>query len=376
MKEYSSQVKTVQTIGLDLGDRYSFYVVLDEGGQVVEEGRVRTRQQDLQKQFSSFGPSRVALEAGGQSAWISRLLRTLNHEVLVAQPRNWKALWGGATKTDQVDAECLARMARVEPKLLRPIRHREEQRQRDLVVVRGRDQLVGARSKLINSVRGQLKQFGLRMGSMSTEVFARRVGPQLPQDLKSGLGPLVATIAELNDRIRQLDGEIERLCQEEYPETQRLRQIRGVGPITALTFVLVLEDPAEFGHNRDVGPYLGLTPKKHQSGDSDPQLGISKRGNGMLRRLLVQAAHYILGPFAQDSDLRRQGEKLASRGGEERQETGGRGDRPQARGGAPAVVAQWAGVSTLVQRAAAGGRLGLSASTPGELIRRLKKESF
>ena len=159
MKEYSSQVKTVQTIGLDLGDRYSFYVVLDEGGQVVEEGRVRTRQQDLQKQFSSFGPSRVALEAGGQSAWISRLLRTLNHEVLVAQPRNWKALWGGATKTDQVDAECLARMARVEPKLLRPIRHREEQRQRDLVVVRGRDQLVGARSKLINSVRGQLKQF-------------------------------------------------------------------------------------------------------------------------------------------------------------------------------------------------------------------------
>ena len=261
MKEYSSQVKTVQTIGLDLGDRYSFYVVLDEGGQVVEEGRVRTRQQDLQKQFSSFGPSRVALEAGGQSAWISRLLRTLNHEVLVAQPRNWKALWGGATKTDQVDAECLARMARVEPKLLRPIRHREEQRQRDLVVVRGRDQLVGARSKLINSVRGQLKQFGLRMGSMSTEVFARRVGPQLPQDLKSGLGPLVATIAELNDRIRQLDGEIERLCQEEYPETQRLRQIRGVGPITALTFVLVLEDPAEFGHNRDVGPYLGAAQK-------------------------------------------------------------------------------------------------------------------
>ena len=145
-----------------------------------------------------------------------------------------------------------------------------------------------------------------------------------------------------------------------------------VGPITALTFVLVLEDPAEFGHNRDVGPYL-VTPKKHQSGDSDPQLGISKRGNGMLRRLLVQAAHYILGPFAQDSDLR-PGRETASRGGKSAKKRAV--VRPQARGGAPAVVAQWAGVSTLVQRAAAGGRLGLSASTPGELIRRLKKESF
>ena len=315
MQEYSSLVKTVQTIGLDVGDRCSFYVVLDGEGQVVEEGRVRTRQQDLQKQFSAWGPSRVALEAGGQSAWISRLLRTLNHEVLVAQARNWKALWGGACKTDQVDAECLARMARVEPKLLRPIRHREEQRQRDLVVVRGRDQLVGARSKLINSVRGQLKQFGLRLGGISTDVFGRRVGPQIPKELKSGLGPLVASIAELTDRIHQLDREVERWCGEDYPETKRLRQIRGVGPITALTFVLVLEDPQEFRHNRAVGPYLGLTPKKHQSGDSDPQLGISKRGNGMLRRLLVQAAHYILGAFGKDSDLRRQGEKLASRGG-------------------------------------------------------------
>ncbi len=315
MQKYSSLVKTVQTIGLDVGDESSVYVVLDGEGEVIEQGRVRTRQPALQKQFSKWQASRVALEVCGQSAWMSRLLKTLGHEVVVAQARSWKQLWAQSCKTDEIDAECLARVARVDPKLLSPIRHRQEVRQKDLAVLGSRAQLVEVRTKLINTVRGHLKQFGQALEKMSTESFARRVGPQIPKELKPALGPVVAIIAETNDRIRKLDAEVERLCRERYPETELLRQVRGVGATTALAFVLIVEDPQYFKRNRDVGPYLGLTPRQHQSGASDPELGISKRGNGMLRRLLVQAAHYIVGRFGEDSDLQRQGHKLAERGG-------------------------------------------------------------
>jgi transposase len=93
-----------------------------------------------------------------------------------------------------------------------------------------------------------------------------------------------------------------------------LRQVEGVGPLTALTFVLTLEDPYRFEKSRSVGAYLGLVPASDKSGDRDPQRRISKEGDEMLRKLLVGSAHYILGPFGGDSDLRRHGEKIASRG--------------------------------------------------------------
>lgn len=316
MAKYSSQVKTVQTIGLDVGDRQSVYVVLDGEGQVIEEGRVATRQRALEEQFSQWPGSRVVLEVCGQSAWMSRLLSGLGHEVLVARARNLKKLWGEACSTDRVEAECLARMGRVEPKLLKPIRHRAQETQEDLVLLRGREQLVRARTRLVNAVRGQMKQFGRPLARVSTAAFARRVGAQIPGELKAGLGPLVAVIAHLSEQIRELDGKIERLGQEKYPQTQLLRQIPGVGAVTALAFVLVVESPQHFARNRQVGAYLGLTPGKDQSGDQDPELGISKAGNGMLRRLLVQSAHYVLGPFGADSDLKRWGEQLVGRGGQ------------------------------------------------------------
>ena len=100
-----------------------------------------------------------------------------------------------------------------------------------------------------------------------------------------------------------------------YPETLTLREITGVGPVTALAYVLTLEDPTRFNKSRDVGPYLGLTPKRDQSGKTDKALSISKAGNTYLRRLLVGSAHYILGPFGPDCDLRRYGTRIASRGG-------------------------------------------------------------
>jgi transposase len=124
-----------------------------------------------------------------------------------------------------------------------------------------------------------------------------------------------AEIGSLTERVRQYDRKLEAVSKEHYPETELLRQVEGVGPLTALTFVLTLEDPYRFEKSRSVGAYLGLVPARDQSGDRDPQKRISKEGDQRLRKLLVSGAHYILGPFGSDSDLRRHGEKIASRGG-------------------------------------------------------------
>ena len=129
----------------------------------------------------------------------------------------------------------------------------------------------------------------------------------------SALLPLVEAIGELTVRIAAAGREVEALC-EAHPETAALRQVSGVGPITALTFVLTIENPGRFPQNREVGAYLGLVPRQRDSGERAPQLGIGKSGDAGLRRLLVQAAHYILGPFGPDSDLRRWGERYAGTG--------------------------------------------------------------
>jgi transposase len=144
--------------------------------------------------------------------------------------------------------------------------------------------------------------------------FHKKVVEHIPEALWLAIEPLLETIGSLTERIREYDRQLETISKEYYPETDLLRQVEGVGALTALTFVLTLEDPERFAKSRSVGAYLGLVPARDQSGDRDPQRRISKEGDEMLRKLLVGSAHYILGPFGSDSDLRRHGEKIASRG--------------------------------------------------------------
>ena len=145
--------------------------------------------------------------------------------------------------------------------------------------------------------------------------FHKRASEHIPEALLAALGPILEQIGSLTERIRQYDRQLEAISKEHCPETDLLRRVEGIGPLTALTFVLTLEDPHRFEKSRSVGAYLGLVPATDRSGDSDPQKRISKEGDQMLRKLLVSSAHYILGPFGSDSDLRRHGEKIASRGG-------------------------------------------------------------
>jgi transposase len=255
------------------------------------------------------------MEVGAHSRWASHLLTELGHDVLVANARKLRAIYHNPRKSDRADAETLARLGRLDPTLLSPIHHRSPQAQADLAVLRSRDAIVRCRTLLINHARDIVKASGSRLPSCSADSFAHKTAPHIPDPLRPALAPILDTIASLTKQIRAYDRQIATLCQENYPETRQLRSIDGVGPLTSLAFLLTLESPERFTRSRDVGAALGLVPKRDQSGDRDPQLRITKTGDGYMRRLLVGSAQYILGPFGPDCDLRRWGLKLAERGG-------------------------------------------------------------
>jgi transposase len=304
------------TVGIDLGDRHSHLCVLETAsGEVLEEGRVPTSPKGFERRFSGRERMRIAIEAGTHSPWVSRLLEGCGHEVLVANARRLRLIYADGRKTDEIDAQKLARLARLDPELLAPLRHRGEDAQVDLTLIHARDALVATRTKLVNHVRATVKSLGHRLPSCSAQGFPKKVAEHLPEPLRPALEPILQTIGSLTAQIREYDRKIEAVARGRYPQTKLLRRVKGVGPITALAFVLTLEDPYRFRDSRSVGAYLGLVPSRDQSGDRDPQQHISKRGDEMLRRLLVSCAHYILGPFGEDSDLRRHGEKIASSGG-------------------------------------------------------------
>jgi transposase len=305
------------TAGLDLGDKYSYLCLIDtDSGEVIEEGRLRTTPEALRRRFASERPPmRIALETGTHSPWVSRLLEGLGHEVLVANARKLRLIYSNKRKTDEVDAENLARLARVDPKLLYPLKHRGEDSQAHMAIIRSRQALVDCRTQLVNHVRGAVKSFGARLPKCPARSFHKRAPEHIPEALMPALKPLLEQIGSLTERIRQYERQLETISKEHYPETDLLRQVEGIGPLTALTFVLTLEDPYRFEKSRSVGAYLGLVPATDRSGERDPQRRISKEGDEMLRKLLVGSAHYILGPFGSDSDLRRHGEKIAARGG-------------------------------------------------------------
>jgi transposase len=311
----SEQLK--MTAGLDLGDKYSYLCLLDtQSGEIMEEGRLRTTPESLRRRFASERPPmRIAIEAGTHSPWVSRVLEECGHEVLVANARKLRLIYANKRKTDEVDAENLARLARLDPKLLYPLKHRGEDSQAHMTIIRSREALVGCRTQLVNHVRGAVKSFGGRLPKCPARSFHKRAAEHVPEALWPALGPILEQIASLTERIRDYDRKLQTISKEHYPETALLRQVEGIGALTALTFVLSLDDPYRFERSRCVGAYLGLVPATGQSGDRDPQRRISKEGDEMLSKLLVGSAHYILGPFGQDSDLRRHGEKIASRGG-------------------------------------------------------------
>src|SRR5947209_15248125 len=303
------------TIGLDLGDRSSWYLDLDEQGELLVEQKVATTPKAMKEVFGAMPRSRIALETGMHSPWVSRLLSELGQEVIVAHARNVRLIGESRKKDDRLDAQALARWARIDPELLCPVKHRSAKAQADLTLIRARAGLVRARTALVNTARGLAKSYGERLRGCNVRNMNPEKADELSPELQAALQPLLAGIESLSERIREYNERIEKLAQGGYPQVALLKQVKGVGTLIALTFLLTLEDPHRFRKSRDVGCYLGLQPGRRNSGQSEPQMHISKEGDPYLRTLLVQGAQHILGPFGIDCDLRRWGLKLAERGG-------------------------------------------------------------
>ncbi|MEP6961445.1 MAG: IS110 family transposase [Acidobacteriota bacterium] len=311
----SKKAAEPNTIGMDLGDKSSRYCVLDSSGEVRLEAAVATTRPGLQGAFGKMSRCRIAMEVGTHSPWVSRLLKQFGHEVIVANARQVRLISESSRKNDRLDARMLARMARVDLGLLRPIQHRSESAQGHLLTIHVRAVLVKTRTALVNAARGFSKAFGERLDGCAAESLKVALLDGLPEELRQALRPLVEQVEALTQQIKQHDTKIEQIAREHCPETALLKQVSGVGTLIAATFVLTVEDRERFQKSRDVGCYVGLRPKQSQSGAADPQLRITKEGDRYLRSLLVQGAHYILGWRGPDTDLRRWGLRLCARGG-------------------------------------------------------------
>jgi len=303
------------TIGLDLGDRSSAYCVLNDAGEIVLERKLATSPKAMTEIFGKMARCRMAMETGTHSPWVSRLLTALGHEVIVGHAQRVWLITKSRRKDDRLDARKLARLARIDPELLSPVKHRSVQAQLHLTEIRARAGLVSARTALVNGARGLVKSYGERLRKCDTRQFRREATGGLSTGLRDALEPLLREIESLNDRIQEYDRRIERMAKVTYPEASLLKQVKGVGDLIATTYVLTMEDPHRFRKSRDAGCFVGLQPGRRNSGDSEPQMHISKEGDEYLRTLLVQGAHSILGPFGEDSDLQRWGRKLSERGG-------------------------------------------------------------
>jgi transposase len=303
------------TIGMDLGDKSSRCCALSGDGEVLFERTIATTKKGMAQLFGALARCRVALEVGSHSPWVSRLLTNLGHEVIVANARQVQLITQSTRKDDKLDARTLARLARVDPQLLHPIRHRSEQAQLDLTRIRVRAALIEARTALVNTARGLAKALGERVPKCAAAYLTVDEIGALPEGVRGVLEPVLQQVESLSEQIQVCDRELEQIARTHYPETELLQQVSGVGTLIALTFVLTLEDPQRFRRSREAGCYVGLRPTRRDSGESRPQLGISKEGDVYLRKLLVQGAHCILKQRSPDTDLKRWGLQLAARGG-------------------------------------------------------------
>lgn len=307
--------RVYSSVGIDLGDEYGYYVCLGADGEVVARGQVRMTREAMRKQWSRVRPTRIAIEAGAQSRWVSEELEALGHEVIVANPRQLKLISASVSKSDPADAYLLARLARADVGLLAPVRHRGTKQQLTLVLIRARALLVEQRVALMHSVRGMAKSFGVRVPRIGSERAVERAAEALPEELRAALAGVLGMMVALSEQIEAYDERIEQEARTRYPETARLAEVPGVGVLTALSFVVTLGEAGRFSKSRDVGGYLGLRPRQRQSGASNPQLNITKTGDRYLRKLLVQSAHCVLRRYAPDTAVRQWGLRLCERGG-------------------------------------------------------------
>lgn len=308
-------MKKVSVIGMDMGDKNHKAVGLAEDGEIVDRTEVLCTPEAVRAYLKRHSGVLLAIETGTHCRWVARIALELGHEVLVGNARKLRMIWESSRKNDWRDAEMLAKVARTDRSLLAPVRLRGDGDQELMRLVKSRDLLVRNRTGIVNQIRGFCKSDGFRLPKCSSESFVR-MELKVPASVREVSKPLFAMLKELNKKIGLYDTmTADAVMRLHGDEAALLESIGGVGPVTVAAFLAAIGDPATFGSARDAGSYFGLVPKQDQSGQTDKQLRITKEGNEIVRRLLVTASNYIMGPFGKDSDLRRHGLKIAERGG-------------------------------------------------------------
>ena len=277
----------------------------------MTEGVVATKAEAIVEAFQGCGGNVMVMETGTHSRWVAQLLQLMGHEVIVANARKLKLISENNQKSDRVDAAAIVGVGMYERGLAAPGVSAEPGNALRSAggAVRGK-RWWRQRTGLINHVRGTVKSFGCRIRKCGAEKLRGGGAGRDPGGVAASVSGVLETLEEIDEQIYRYDCQIEHLCRRNIRRREWLLQVNGVGPVTALTYVLTIEDTDRFERSRDVGAYLGLVPKRRQSGQRDPQLGISKAGDEILRKLLVNCAHHMLGPREQDSDLRRWGLEL------------------------------------------------------------------
>lgn len=311
-----NNTKQATIVGVDLSDNKHQICVLSKDGEILTEKTISNTYAGLDRLSADYPKALIAMEVGTHSPWISNYLKDKGHKVIVANARKLKAIYCNERKSDKRDAQMIAKLARVDIDLLHPIKHGSVENLENRQRIAMRDNLVKHRVALINSVRFSLKSLGLRLSSPSSESFAGYARKTLAEHSSKLqlVESMLVVIEAITEQIKEADRYIKEEMISSLPETQRMLVIPGVGPITAVSFVLTVDDPSRFQDPRSVGAYLGLVPKRDQSGDIDKQLPISKAGSKQLRTLLVQCAQYIMRPNSPDCDLKRYGARIAKRG--------------------------------------------------------------
>ncbi len=310
-KRYHKQT----TIGIDLGDRHSRVCVLDHETGEIEEFSISMCPNAFRERMARVRRARVVIECGTQSLWVGHTLMDLGFDLIVANPRNLALIAKSHLKTDRVDARMLAELGGSSLRLLQPVTLRSMATQRDLALMRVRDALVKDRTEQVNRLRMILKPFGIRIKTGTGRGMIEDVRCKSPDELVEVTAPLIRTIEHLNQEIRGLDRKIATLIEERYPQARLLMTVDGIGPITALSTVLTIDDPKRFKGSRSAGAYAGLAPGKFESGRIRRDMGITKTGSLLWRCHLINSAQYILSSRGKDCDLRRIGLEIASRGG-------------------------------------------------------------
>ena len=302
------------TIGLDLGDTTSDVCVLDPHQREVERRPLATTRESLTALFDRYPGSTVVFEVGSQSRWVQQLARERGaSKVIAANPRQLKLISQSRSKGDRKDAYLLCRAGQGLPELLHPVEHRSEPVHIDLLTMRVHDHLVAQRTEIVNMIRSMVKTTGSKLPKCDAQGFHVKARPQIPESLREVCEPLFSVLEKLHEELRRLARQRKALMNK-YPIAKLLSTIPSVGEITVLTFVLTVEDPRRIHDTRNIGAYFGIVPRRKESGDSSPQLGITKAGDTRMRRLLVLCAQHLLAR-GKDCMLKRWGLALCQRGG-------------------------------------------------------------